>query len=782
MSMTIAGTHDAALVALSILIAMAAAYTALDLAGRVRASDGWTRHAWLATAALAMGGGIWAMHFVAMLAFSMPGMEVSYDFSLTLLSLAVPIGATGLSFAVVSQTRPTGMLLLASGLLMGLGIVAMHYIGMAAMRMAADLRYAPLWVAVSVLIAIGAATVALWLAKQTRRVATKAGAAMVMGIAISGMHYASMRGAVFTAHANVDMAHGWTSLNQTAVALAVSASTFLILFLSLVAAMFDRRFAVLAEREAAALRRSEERFRSLYRRTPLPLHSLDQEGRIEEVTEAWLTMMGYRRDEIIGRPFINFMTEASARQLVQSDWPRLLQQGELRDVEYRVVTKSGEFLDIMASARIEQEEQEDAPRVLGGLTNVTDRKRVEAALRQSQKIEAIGQLTGGVAHDFNNLLAVILGNLELLQRRVPNDPKVALLLENALQGVHRGAGLTQRLLAFARKQDLKPRSVDIPELVQGMAELLRRSVGPMVQTEVHFPLPLSPAHVDANQLELTLLNLAVNARDAMPNGGTLSISASEQAVLPGAADGLTPGRYICLTVADTGTGMDATTLSRATEPFFTTKGLGKGTGLGLSMAHGLAEQSGGRLVLRSELGRGTVAELWLPASQKDLKPRQSEAVTEGASVIPQTAPLTILIVDDDALVLANTAAMLEDLGHAALQAPGGQEALALLKGGHQVDLVVTDQAMPGMTGTQLATVLASEYPALPVLLVSGYADLLGSTDSELPRLNKPFHQAALAQAVNAAAGTTERATVIPLHGARDQGCGVSAVRRRQPPS
>jgi PAS domain S-box-containing protein len=759
--MTVTGTHDSVLVALSILIAVAASYTALDLAGRVRASTGWARGAWLTTAALAMGGGIWAMHFVAMLAFSMPGMEVAYDVGLTLLSLVIAVVATGISFLVMSRAGPSPMLLLASGLFMGLGIVAMHYMGMAAMEMAADLRHDRPWVVASILVAIGAATAALWLSVRTNRVVVKFVSAVAMGIAISGMHFAAMQGAVFAVQSHVDMTHGRASLTQVTLALAVAASTFLILFLALIAAMFDRRFAVLAEREAKALRQSEERFRSLYTRTPLPLHSLDQAGCIEHVTDAWLNLMGYQRGEVIGRPLINFMTEPSARQAVQSDWPMLLQNGELRDIEYRLVTKAGEFLDVVASARVERDDQNTFLRALGGLTNVTERKRAEEALRQSQKMEAVGQLTGGVAHDFNNLLFAVQGNLELLRKHLPDDPRAARYLDNALLGVQRGAGLTQRMLAFARKQNLKPEAVNVPELVRGMADLLQRSLGPMVRIDTHFPLPLSCAHVDANQLELVLLNLAVNARDAMPDGGTLSISASEHTLAADRPGGLQPGRYVCLSVTDTGAGMDPTTLARAMEPFFTTKGIGKGTGLGLSMAHGMAAQSGGRLILRSELGQGTTVELWLPA----VREAQQAARPDPAGSVPlarHSAPLTILVVDDDALVLANTAAMLDDLGHAVIQASSGQDALALLRAGHPFDLVVTDQAMPGMTGVQLAAIIQSERPHLPVLLVTGYAELPSGIDASPPRLSKPFSQSELAQAVSGMAGQTNGASVIPL--------------------
>jgi NO-binding membrane sensor protein with MHYT domain len=272
--MTMAGTHDSSLVALSVVIAIVASYTALDLAGRIRAAKDWASHAWLATAAVAMGGGIWSMHFVAMLAFTMPGMEVQYDLGLTLLSLVLPVLVTGVGFFVVNRADAGLKALGLSGLLMGIGIVGMHYTGMAAMRMAADLTYEALWVAISILIAIAAAFVALWLAFRKTGIGQKLVAGVAMGLAISGMHYAAMQGAVFTAHRAVDHAHGFASFGQTNLALAISATTFLILFLALIAAMFDRRFALLAERDAIALRKSEERYRTLYKKTPLPLHSL----------------------------------------------------------------------------------------------------------------------------------------------------------------------------------------------------------------------------------------------------------------------------------------------------------------------------------------------------------------------------------------------------------------------------------------------------------------------------------------------------------------------------
>jgi PAS domain S-box-containing protein len=746
----VAGTHDATLVALSVLIATAASYTALDLAGRIRAASGWACYAWLATSAVAMGGGIWSMHFVAMLAFNMPGMEVQYDLPLTILSLLLAILVTGIGLYVVSRKEATLRTLAFSGLFVGLGIVGMHYTGMAAMRMGAHLRYETSWVAVSVLIAIGAATVALWLAFQTTGLRQKLVAAVAMGLAISGMHYSAMQAAVFTAHAPVERGQAQAGIAQTALAIGVSATTFLILFLALLAAMFDRRFALLAEREAAALRESEERFRNLYRGTPLPLHSIDACGLVEHVSDAWLALLGYEREEVEGRPLIDFMTEASAKRRLKTDWPMLLRIGELRDAEYRVRTKSGEVLDAIVSEQVERDGRGRFRRAVGGLIDVTARRRAEAALRQSQKIEAVGQLTGGVAHDFNNLLSVVLGNLELLRKRLPDDPKASKLLENAVEGARRGAALTQRMLAFARRQDLKPEPVDVPDLVRGMADLLQRSIGPTIRIETRFPLGLRRALGDAHQLELALLNLVVNARDAMPNGGTITVSAKEAGA----------GRFICLSVADTGEGMDEATLARATEPFFTTKGTGKGTGLGLSMVHGLAEQSGGALVLTSKKGEGTTAEIWLPVAEAGTPRATRSESDEGAAPAKAMRKLTVLVVDDDPLVLANTAAMLEDLGHSASQAASGAEALEALRESPRVDLLVTDQIMPQMSGTQLVEAVRAQWPVLPAIIATGFAELPAAVDPTIPILKKPFQQDALASAIEACLDSHESARKV----------------------
>jgi CheY-like chemotaxis protein len=352
----------------------------------------------------------------------------------------------------------------------------------------------------------------------------------------------------------------------------------------------------------------------------------------------------------------------------------------------------------------------------------------------------------------------VLGSLELLKKRVaPEDARSHRLLDNAVQGAERGAALTQRLLAFARRQELKPETVDVPQLMAGMEDLLRRAVGPAVMLGKDLPANLAPVRVDANQLELAILNLAVNARDAMPLGGTLSIVAAEQRIASGEGDGpreLPAGLYVRLQVVDSGLGMDEATLARATEPFFTTKGPGKGTGLGLSMVQGLAVQSGGAMRVTSEPGKGTTISLWLP--QAELAEVQAAAPERGLAPRGNSAAigpeLTVLVVDDDLLVAAGTAAMLEDLGHRVIEASSGAQALdALRRHGRAIDIVITDHAMPGMTGLELAQQLKTSHPALPIILASGYADIDEAAEfGRLPRLAKPFRQIDLASAIAAA--------------------------------
>jgi len=367
------------------------------------------------------------------------------------------------------------------------------------------------------------------------------------------------------------------------------------------------------------------------------------------------------------------------------------------------------------------------------MKEVAAREMAQEQLRQAQKMETIGQLTGGVAHDFNNLLMAVMGNLDLLRKRIPNDPRLHRLIDGALQGAERGASLTQRLLAFARQQDLRAVPVDLRGLIQGMIDLLERSLGPRVGLRLDLPAGLPPARVDVNQLELAILNLAINARDAMPDGGSIEIRITE--VQPDGDLSLQFGRYLGLSVTDTGLGMAPEILKRAIEPFFSSKPLGKGTGLGLSMVHGLAVQLGGALQLTSRVGKGTTATLILPVATAA---PEAKGLAECVPNINRSA--IILFVDDDPLIAMSTTEMLEDLGHHVIGASSGFHALDIIKSQRPIDLMVTDHVMPGMTGIELAAASRAVRPALPILLATGYAELPEGAQLDLPRLAKPYHQ------------------------------------------
>ena len=509
----------------------------------------------------------------------------------------------------------------------------------------------------------------------------------------------------------------------------------------------------LTERREAelALRQSEQQFRLLVQGvTDYAIYLLDANGHVTNWNLGAQRIKGYLPHEIVGRHFSQFYTEEDR----ETGQPQIAlataaREGRFERESWRVRKDGTRFWAHVVIDPI----RDDNGTILGYAKvtrDITERKEAQQqlektreALFQSQKMDAIGQLTGGIAHDFNNLLMVVLGSLELMRKRLPDDPKLMALLDNAVQGAQRGSALTKRMLAFARHQELKQEPVDILELVRGMTELLQRSLGPSVGIETRFPLVLKPVKTDANQLEMALLNLTVNARDAMPDGGQIVMAAREEQIAAGHVNGLAPGAYVCLAVTDTGMGMDEATLNRAREPFFTTKELGKGTGLGLSMVHGLTEQCGGRLTLQSRKGEGTTAALWLPVA--DTRPQAIDQIQHAAGDTPKDqGSLVVVAVDDDGLVLTNTIAMLDDLGHTGLAASSGREALDILRREDAVDLVITDQVMPHMTGLQLAEAIKREWPDLPVILATGYAEIAPGTEVNLPKLSKPFTQADLA--------------------------------------
>ncbi len=465
-----------------------------------------------------------------------------------------------------------------------------------------------------------------------------------------------------------------------------------------------------------------------------------------------LTRRTLRHDEIFGyatkldhwdvESFLSHV-DLAQRDATRAAFNEALVSGAL-DIECSITTADGRSRCIVAKGRVRYGADGNAIRMTGVVSDITDRRDADMQLAQAQKMDAIGQLTGGVAHDFNNLLTPIVGSLDLIRRRHKDDEKTQRMIGGALQAADRAATLTQRLLSFARRQALQPRAVDIGKLIDGIVDLIRRSLGASITVVLDIPEHLSSARVDPNQLELALLNLAINARDAMPGGGRLTLGVSEASVDGRNALGLKGGGYVRLVVADTGSGMDQATLTRATEPFFSTKGVGKGTGLGLSMVHGLAAQSGGTLRLESVPGTGTTIELWLPASaETGVEPDKPVA----EPVFAERAA-TVLLVDDEELVRSATAEMLRDIGYSVIELASAAQALSAIRAGVDADILVSDYVMPGMTGGQLINELRATGIRIPTLLVTGYAATGEDVPGDVTRLAKPFRQVDLAARVN----------------------------------
>jgi PAS domain S-box-containing protein len=470
----------------------------------------------------------------------------------------------------------------------------------------------------------------------------------------------------------------------------------------------------------------------------------DFEGMMSAVSPAWTQVLGWTEAELLTRGYATFMHPDDAPPTLEAIETMARTRRPTR-FENRIATRDGSWKPIEWTVAPEP----DGSSFVAVGRDLSHAKAREAeleatqeALRHAQKMEAMGQLTGGVAHDFNNLLTPILGSLDMLQRRGIGGEREQRLIQGALQSADRAKTLVQRLLAFARRQPLQPIPVDISRMIGGMADLVGATTGPQIEVVLDTPHDLKAAKADPHQIEMALLNLSVNARDAMPDGGRLRIAASEEAVGPGHRSQLRAGRYIRLSVSDTGVGMDEETLARAVEPFYSTKGVGQGTGLGLSMAHGLALQLGGGLTLQSAKGKGTEVELWLPVSETP-----ADADAGPAAPLPHFALAgTALLVDDEELVRMSTAEMLGELGYAIIEAGSAEEALDLLRDGLTPTLVVSDHLMPGMTGAELAVRIRAEREGLPVLIISGYAES-GGISPDLPRLTKPFRLPELAAVI-----------------------------------
>jgi PAS domain S-box-containing protein len=520
-----------------------------------------------------------------------------------------------------------------------------------------------------------------------------------------------------------------------------------------------------------ALRESDRQFRSLANSIPTLCWMAEPDGFITWYNQQWYDYTGTGPADMEGWGWQSVHDRDCLPQVMEK-WQRSIETGEPFEMVFPLRAASGEFRSFLTRIQPVRDADGKIVRWFGTNTDVTDQHRAEeelktlnqelagrvraavgereaalAQLHEAQKIETLGQLTGGVAHDFNNLLTPITGVLDLLQRRYGNEPRIGRLISGALQSAERARTLVQRLLGFARRQSLQKQAVDLRALLDGMHDLIASSIGASIELRIDAADNLPPALADPNQLELALLNLCVNARDAMPGGGLLAIQVGLEEVPANGGGRLGPGSYLRLSVVDSGTGMDAATLARAIEPFYSTKEVGRGTGLGLSMVHGLAAQLGGEFVLSSAPNEGTRAELVLPVA---------DAAAAGAP-LPAARPaagdgraLAILLVDDEELVRAGTAEMLREMGHQVTQAGGGAEALAKLQAGLAFDLVVSDYMMPRMDGAELAARIGKLRPGLPVLVITGYSG--GDLDLKVPHLSKPFRQADLAAAIEAATG------------------------------
>ncbi|MEO5806711.1 PAS domain S-box protein [Devosia sp.] len=510
----------------------------------------------------------------------------------------------------------------------------------------------------------------------------------------------------------------------------------------------------LTERRARdeALRLSEEQFRLLVEGvTDYALYMLDTDGKVVSWNTGAERIKGYTEAEILGQHFsIFYAKEERHGGEPQRNLDIARTAGSVEREGWRVRKDGSTFYAhiVIDALYNEQKELIGFAKVTRDITRQRETQsqleQAREALFQAQKMEAIGQLTGGVAHDFNNLLMAILGSLEIVQRRINVDPQISPFLDNAVQGAQRGAALTQRMLAFARRQELTIGPVDVPDTVRGMHDILEQSLGPSIFVATNFSPALPKAKTDQAQLESALLNLALNARDAMPGGGQIAIAAERRSAPPSGTP--KPGDYVVLSVTDAGEGMDEATLSRATEPFFTTKGVGKGTGLGLSMVHGLAEQSGGAFMLTSALGKGTTAELWLPLAADQGVAAQAVANDRSAGAGERKR---VLVVDDDFLVLLNTVTMAEELGHQVFEASSGTEALSILEQ-EGIDLLITDYSMPKMSGGQLAMQASERWPDLKILVATGYAEMPEEHKGRFERLGKPFSAAELEAAIERA--------------------------------
>ena len=501
-----------------------------------------------------------------------------------------------------------------------------------------------------------------------------------------------------------------------------------------------------------ALHDSEQNYRLLLRGArDYAIYMLDVEGRVRSWNDGARRLKGYEADEILGRHFRIFLPqEVRAGDMADDALVTAAREGQF-EAETWLVRKDGSrfYASVVMDAI-----RNDAGELIGfaKLTrDITTQHEAQLALEQAreqvaqaQKMEALGQLTGGIAHDFNNLLMIVSGYAQILQSRL-SEQKDMQAVEAIRAAANRGERLTRQLLAFSRRQQLTPVVVDLRQRIGAVRDMLVPSLRGNINLICDIEDKIWPVEVDLGELELALVNIAVNARDAMPDGGTITLSARNVVLKPGSAAGSLAGEFMALAVIDTGSGMPPEVLQRVFEPFYTTKPVGKGTGLGLSQVHGFANQSGGAVTVSSEPGRGTVVTIYLPRSAT------AEAVNagDGAAANGEATHGTVLVVEDSRDVGDVTSALLEQLGYRVVRAENAAEALRHLQQGIGVDLLLSDIVMPGaINGLGLAELCRERFPGIPVLLTSGFSDAAQAVNGRFDILRKPFELAALAHAID----------------------------------
>lgn len=530
-------------------------------------------------------------------------------------------------------------------------------------------------------------------------------------------------------------------------------------------ALLDANLRANAERLRAEqeLRRAEQRQAAIIESLPIILYleEVNASPRIPSfVSGNFTALTGFVFEELQRTPdlWVERLHPEDRARVVEALAARPL--GRSLAVEYRWQCADGQYKHFLDQAVLLRDANGNPVEYAGTLLDVTERKELESQLTQARKMDAIGQLTGGIAHDFNNLLAAVLGGLGMIERRLELDADQRKIVGMTRHAAEQGAELVKHLLSFARRQKLEPAAIEISRLARSVTDLLAHTLGGLVELKWELSDELAPVYADTAQLELALMNLIINARDAMPDGGMVTITAANREVGEGfGVEGLAPGQYVVLAVGDTGCGIAPELLEQVLEPFFTTKSVGKGTGLGLSMVYGFAKQSGGAVRVDSAVGVGTCVEIWLPRAP--VAPADSEAIDlRITDRLTASATFRILLVDDHQAVRATTGALLEDLGHSVVHATEGAEAVELFRQSpHAFDLVITDYAMPRISGAELVRQIRLDRPDMPALIITGYADpqaaALGADDVLV--LSKPFRPEQLHASLHSAVERSESA-------------------------